>query len=381
VGPFDSKAAVMSNTRYPILVVDDNAMNRDLLSRRLVQQGYRVDVAEDGGTALKMLTKQRFGLVLLDIMMPEMDGYQVLERMKSDAGLRHVPVIVITAVDDVQSAVKCIELGAEDHLPKPFNPVLLRARVGACLEKRRLHEQEEKYREQLEGYNTELEDRVREQVEELSSAQLAAIFAMSKLAESKDPETGAHLERMREYSRVLSGHLSNKSPRHKGVVDDAFVDTIYSASPLHDIGKVGVADHILLKPGKLDPDEWVVMKTHSTIGAETLRAVHEHHPGNDFILMGIDIAECHHEKWDGTGYPNGLAGEQIPLSARIVALGDVYDALTSKRCYKDAFSHERSRDIILEGRGSHFDPAVVDAFLETEGEFVRIRMHYQDPDD
>jgi len=369
----------MGHDNQPVLIVDDNQLNRDVLSRRLVQQGYTVSVAEDGGKALEMLKTHRYGLVLLDIMMPGMDGYQVLERMKSTEALRHVPVIMITGVDDTSSTAKCIEMGAEDYLPKPFNPVLLKARVSACFDKKRLHDQEQQYQEHLQSHNGELQDQVREQVKKLSSAQLATIFAMSKLAESKDPETGTHLDRMREYCKVLSLRLS-VSEQHKSTVDNRFVETIYAASPLHDIGKVGIPDHILLKPGKHDPAEWAIMQTHSSIGAETLRAVHTLHPGNEFIAMGIDIAQSHHEKWDGSGYPFSLSGEQIPLAARILALGDVYDALTSKRCYKEPFSHEKSRGIILEGRDRHFDPSIVDAFLETEDEFVRIRNFHQDPD-
>jgi putative two-component system response regulator len=369
----------VSAMQCAILVVDDNETNRAMLSRRLAAQGYAVTTAEDGPSALRLLQTQPFDLVLLDIMMPGMDGYEVLQRLKQDQLLRHLPVIVITAVDDVDSTVRCIEMGAEDHLHKPFNPTLLRARVGACLEKKRLYDQEQGYRDQLRRHSAELEERVRNQVQEISSSQLATIFAMSRLAESKDPETGSHLERMREYCKTLSQCLST-TDRYGDTVDELFVETIYAASPLHDIGKVGVPDPILLKPGRLTPEEWVLMKTHCTIGADTLRAVHEHHPGNAFIRMGIDIAQNHHEKWDGSGYPYGLAGEDIPLAARILAVGDVYDALTSKRCYKDAFTHEASAEIIVQGRGTHFDPDLVDAFLDNEDEFRRIRSCLQDPE-
>ncbi len=363
----------------PILVVEDNEMNRDMLSRRLIQQGYTVVAAQDGQEALGMLAERRFALVLLDIMMPKVDGYQVLERMRCDQGLRHVPVIMITALDDMDSAAHCIQMGAEDYLPKPFNPVLLKARVQACLDKKRFRDQQEDYQRWLQEQKGALEERVREQVSEIAAAQQAAIFAMSKLAESKDPETGAHLERMRESCRIISEQLA-KTEKYLGTIDECFVETIYAASPLHDIGKVGVPDEVLLKPGKLDAQEWTLMKTHTTIGAETLRAVHAQHPGNDFIEMGIDIAQSHHEKWDGSGYPNGLVGEDIPLAARILPLGDVYDALTSRRCYKEAYTHQKSRNIIHEGSGNHFDPMVVEAFLETEDEFIRIREYFGDPD-
>ncbi|WP_455204124.1 HD domain-containing phosphohydrolase [Kaarinaea lacus] len=360
-----------------LLVVDDNEMNRDMLLRRLQPLGYHVETACDGGQALDKLHGSAFDLVLLDIMMPIKDGFEVLKEMKADGRLKAVPVIMITALDDSASAARCIDMGAEDYLTKPFDPTLLKARIGACLERKRLHDQEVLYRAKIEEYNSQLQDRVRQQVQEISQAQLGAIFAMSKLAESRDPETGEHLERMREYCKVLSDHLS-QLPKYQTIIDNNFISDIFAASPLHDIGKVGIDDRVLLKRGKLTPEEWQIMKLHPVIGAETLKEVDKQHPGNSLIRMGIDIAASHHEKWDGSGYPYGLQGTEIPLVARILALGDVYDALTSKRCYKEAFSHERSRQIVIDSGGSHFDPEVVEAFLATETEFQRIREYYQD---
>ncbi|MGD8638981.1 MAG: response regulator [Gammaproteobacteria bacterium] len=360
-----------------VLVVDDNEMNRDMLVRRLQPLGYQVNVARDGAEAMDTLMAQSFDLVLLDIMMPIKDGFETLQEIKSHNDLHMIPVIMITALDDTASAARCIQLGAEDYLTKPFDPVLLKARVSSCLERKRLHDQERSYRSQIEEYNNELEGRVQQQVQQITSAQLGAIFAMSKLAESRDPETGEHLERMREYCKVVSEHLG-RLPKYQDVIDQEFISNIYAASPLHDIGKVGIVDTVLLKPGKLTAEEWRVMKSHPIIGAETLREVDRQHPGNSLIRMGIDIAESHHEKWNGSGYPYGLKGTEIPLVARILALGDVYDALTSKRCYKEAFSHEKSRAILQEGAGNHFDPDVVEAFLGMENEFQRIREFYQD---
>lgn len=365
------------DTRSTLLIVDDNEMNRDMLQRRLQPLGYKVTMACDGGEALKKLRASDFDLVLLDIMMPVKDGFEVLQEMKRDKVLSTIPVIMITALDDSASAARCIDMGAEDYLTKPFDPTLLRSRIGACLERKRLHDHEEHYRRQIEQYNDQLEERVRQQVKVITEAQLGAIFAMSKLAESRDPETGEHLERMREYCRVLSMQLS-KLPKYRSIIDKDFISNIYAASPLHDIGKVGIDDQVLLKPGALNPQEWVIMKTHPVIGAETLREVDRQHPGNTLIHMGVQITESHHEKWDGSGYPHGLSGTNIPLVARILALGDVYDALTSKRCYKDSFSHQKSRAIVEEGYGSHFDPDVATAFFDTESEFKRIREYYQD---
>lgn len=367
----------MVNGHYSLLVVDDNQMNRDMLSRRLERQGYQVDCAENGREAIAKVAGNPFDLILLDIMMPEMNGYEALETLKQTQSSRHIPVIMISALDDLDSVVRCIELGAEDYISKPFNPTLLKARVSACLDKKRMHDQEEDYRRRIEDQNHLLEDRVQRQVQQITSAQLGAIFAMSKLAESRDPETGEHLERMREYCKILSQQLA-KLPKYANIIDHKFVEIIYAASPLHDIGKVGIPDSILLKNGKLDSEEWVVMRGHTLIGARTLLEVDQEHPGNDLIRTGIAIAGGHHEKWDGSGYPHGVAGEDIPLVARILALGDVYDALTSKRCYKDAFSHAKSQEIILADSGKHFDPEVVWAFQETDAEFQRIREYFQD---
>lgn len=368
------------NPTAKIMVVEDNENNRDLLTRRLERQGHIVDSAENGLIALEKLKKKPVDLVLLDLMMPEMDGYEVLEHMKKDDVLKKIPVVVITAINDMETTVKCIEMGAEDYLPKPFNPTMLKARINACLNKKWLHDREAQYRNFIEDVNRQLGDRVRQQVKQITSMQMSTIFAMSKLAESRDPETGAHLERMREYCKVLAEHLA-KHDDFKSIVDRTFIDNVYAASPLHDIGKVGILDNVLLKNGPLTDEEWVMMRQHPVIGAETLRAVDMEHPGNEFIKTGIAIAEYHHEKWDGSGYPYGIKGTEIPLEARILALGDVYDALTSKRCYKEAFSHEKSRGIITESNGTHFDPAIVEAFLNIEDEFIRIRSFYKDEEE
>ena len=353
-----------------ILVVDDQETNRLLLADFIDALGQESIAADTGAAALEQMRTHSVDLILLDIMMPVMDGYEVLDAMKADSTLRHLPVIVITGVDDIQSITHCIERGADDYLTKPFSPTLLQARINACLDRKRLHDMEIEYK-------SELERRVEEAVRQISSTQLATIFAMSKLAESRDPETGEHLERMREYAKILSLHLS-KHPKFASRIDEQFIANIYAAAPLHDIGKVGIPDRILQKPGRLTPEEYELMKLHPEVGAETLRAVDAQHPGNTFVRMGVDIALGHHERWDGTGYPHGVSGEAIPLAARILSLADVYDALTSKRCYKEAFSHEKSKAIILEGAGTQFDPDVVEAFIAENEAFVAIRKHFED---
>lgn len=360
-----------------ILVVDDNPMNIETIVRRLERDGYCTYQAESGEQAFRILENFEVDLILLDIMMPEMDGYQVLEQLKESDTWLHIPVIMVSALEQEQSVVRCIEAGADDYLTKPVKPTLLRARVNNALNKKRLYDREKQHRRELEMYNTQLMQKVDEQVREITSAQMAMIFATSKLAESKDPETGAHLERMRSFCKILAEYLATTED-FQDLIGPEYAECIYAASSLHDIGKVGIPDSILLKPGKLTKNEWEIMQSHTTLGASTLRAVIEKHPGNSFIRMGIEIAECHHERWDGTGYPYGLKGEAIPLAARILALADVYDALTSARCYKEAFSHEKSRQIIVEGSGKHFDPRVVDAFLNSEDKFINIKKKYAD---
>jgi len=367
----------LMTTSAKILIVDDQEANRSLLSDFISMLGYTPILAENGLAALKHMNDEPADLVLLDIAMPVMDGYQVLDEMKKDARLRHLPVIVVSGVDEMESIAHCIEKGAEDYLTKPFNTTVLRARVKASLERKRLYDQETRYKRLMEEYSTTLAHRVREQVQEISSTQLATIFAMSKLAESRDPDTGEHLERMREYGRLVARHLNAKS-LYPHIVDWSFLENIYAAAPLHDIGKVAIPDRILQKPGELTPKEFDLMKLHTQFGADTLRAVDREHPGNAFVRMGIEIAESHHEWWDGTGYPNGWAGNDIPLSGRILALADVYDALTSKRCYKEAYSHEESKAIIVEGRGTQFDPVLTDVFLAEEKAFLTIGQQFVD---
>lgn len=354
-----------------LLVVDDNDANRDMLSRRLERLGHRVYTAVDGFHALEIMADTPFDLILLDVMMPRLDGYGTLRRIKADVALRHIPVIMISALDDISAIVRCIEMGAEDYIPKPFDPILLKARIGASLEKKHLRDLEVVHRKQIEEYNLHLEDRVREQVSSITLAQMETIFALSKLAESRDPETGAHLERVREYCKLLVVALA-QTDRYALVIDSDFIQNLFIASPLHDIGKVGIPDHILLKPGRYTDEEFAILKTHPAIGAETLRAVNKKNESNTFVKIGIEVAESHHEKWDGTGYPYGLAGDAIPLSARILAVADVYDALRAKRCYKEPFSHEKARAIIIEGSSKHFDPDLVECFLAKEAEFEMV---------
>jgi putative two-component system response regulator len=361
-----------------ILIVDDNELNRSLLASRLRTYGLTTEAVASGYDALDLLQTKPFDLILLDIMMPGLDGCQVLERLRADPRLRRLPVVVISSADQIENVARAIELGADDYIPRPFNPVLLKARVTALLEKKRLHDQDERYRQLVEEHNHQLETQVRQQLRELESANLATIFALAKLAESRDPDTGRHLERVREYCRLLAERLA-RQPKFRQTLTPSHIENIYAASPLHDIGKVGIPDYILLKPGQLTEIEYVTMKTHTQIGAETLRAVDEVYPGNAFVRVGIEIAESHHENWNGTGYPHGLAGDAIPLTGRILRVADVYDALMSRRAYKDAYSHEKTLELITAGRGTDFDPDLYDCFISIESEFKEVWLHFNDP--
>lgn len=228
-----------------------------------------------------------------------------------------------------------------------------------------------KAEEELENYNQRLQQMVAQKVEELTQAQMATIYALVKLSESRDDDTGAHIERTASFCLLLA-KLARNHPHYAGQIDEEFLDSIYKASPLHDIGKVGIADAILLKPARLTPEEFEVMKTHVELGYQTLLRISQQFANNSFLRMGLDITRYHHEKWDGSGYQHGLKGEEIPLSARIMAVSDVYDALRSRRVYKDAYSHEKSRGIIAASGGSHFDPTLVELFLASDGEFSEL---------
>lgn len=357
-----------AQTAHPmadIMAVDDSASNLQVLARMLQEHGYKVRPVPSGALALMAARNAPPDLILLDITMPEMDGYQVCEALKADPELNQIPVIFLSGQAGTIDKIKAFSVGGVDYITKPFQIEEVLVRVETHIKLRRLQQQ-------LEQHNRNLQDMVRDQVREISELQMATIFAMANLAEYRDYETGIHLERVRKYCRALAEQLALDSP-YAHQVDTRFIYTIYETSPLHDIGKVGVPDTILLKPGKLTPDEFDIIKTHVTIGAEALEAVRQQYPKHPFINMGIDIARYHHEKWDGSGYPAGLSGEAIPLAARIMAVADVYDAMSSKRIYKDAVSHEETCRYIREESGRHFDPVVIEAFKQLEAAFYDIR--------
>jgi putative two-component system response regulator len=348
--------------KQTIMVVDDTAENLKLLESMLEGEGYDVRVFPSGAMMLKAAEKAVPDLVMLDILMPDMDGYEVCRRMRSSEVLRDVPVLFLSALTDVKNKVKAFDVGGMDYVTKPFQFEEVKARVKTHLLLRGALQE-------LEGHRSGLEKIVAEKVREISESQLATITALSKLAESRDDETGYHIERTRTFCKILCEYL-RRTPRYENSIDEEYVSDVYNASVLHDVGKVGIPDRILLKPDRLTPPEFDMVKTHTAIGARTLQAAHRRYPRNSFINMGIAIARSHHERWNGNGYPDGLKGEDIPLSARIMAVADVYDALRTKRPYKPAMPHEEVARMLRDGSGKDFDPAVVEAFNATEKDFV-----------
>lgn len=361
-----------------VLIVQASSDRRAGLLDLLHTLGHRPVAVGDADAAREAIDTAIPDLVIVDAALPGEGAATVIRHLTATPAAGGTGSIVLAAAHDIAGASRCMADGADDFLIEPFDPTLLLARINRVIDRRRWRQREADWRGEIDRFAHQLESRVREQVELLTTAQRSTIFALSKLAESRDPETGEHLERMREYCRVLARGLQDHDViGHQ--IDEVFIENLYAACPLHDIGKVGIPDHILQKPGRLSPEEFAVMQRHASIGGETLRAVDRQHPGNAFILMGMQIALAHHEKWDGTGYPIGLMGDWIPLAGRIVAVGDVYDALTSRRCYKEAFTHARSREMIIAEAGRHFDPRVIEVFKRCEDEFIEIARRYADP--
>lgn len=352
-----------------ILIVDNKEPDVILLDCALRNAGYAaVAFTTDPDEVSELYRENRCDLILLDIQMPGIDGFQVMEELNEIEADGDLPALIIAAEPGHKQ--RAIQAGAKDFVSKPFELIEVLTRIHNMLKMRLLSTEKENTGIVVDNLNHDSQKLSRTQSSE-SSAQLATILAMSKLVEARDDDTGKHLDGTRRCCQLLARQLRTQSA-YADLVNDTFINDIFHASALHDIGKVAIPDKILLKPGKLTSDEFTIIKTHTLHGAATLQSVHDQYPQNSFIKMGIQIARSHHEKWDGTGYPDGLIGNAIPLSAQIMALADVYDALRSKRCYKEAFAHKQSRDIIIEGRGKHFAPAIVDAFVKLEPEFDNI---------
>jgi putative two-component system response regulator len=358
-----------SSDKPKILIVDDAPENIQMLMETLKGE-YKIVAAINGQKALQIAAKDPVpDIILLDIMMPGLDGYQVCEKLKADEKTRDIPVIFVTIMTEEEDEQKGLDMGAVDYIAKPFRPGLVKARVRNHLE--------------LKRHRDNLEELVQERTRELVLTQDATINSMATLAEYRDPETGGHIKRTQNYMKALATKLRN-NPKYKAFFDGKTIEQLLKSAPLHDIGKVGVPDNILLKPGKVTEEEFEEIKKHPVYGRDTIFRV-ELELGGDvdqsFLRFAREIAYTHQEKWDGSGYPQGLRGGDIPISGRLMAIADIYDALISKRVYKEPFTHSKAVEIIIEGRGQHFDPDMVDAFLEIEEEFRQIALEFADFDE
>ncbi|MFZ6722253.1 response regulator [Undibacterium sp. Ji49W] len=359
------------NAKQVVLIVDDTPDNISLLSGLLKDQ-YKIKIATNGLKALQIASSLPGpDLILLDVMMPEMDGYETCRRLKADTTTADIPIIFLTAKSQVQDEEMGLRLGAVDYISKPISPPIVLARVATQLNLVRA-------RHLLQDQNKHLESLVQDRTRKLGKMQDAIIMAMASLAETRDNETGNHIRRTQNYVAALARKLQ-KHPRFQAELTDENIELLYKSAPLHDIGKVGIPDNILLKPDKLTSEEFEVMKLHTVYGRETIISVETYlGESNEFLQFAREITYSHQEKWDGSGYPENLAGDAIPLSARLMAVADVYDALISKRVYKPAFSHEEAIDIMRKGNGSHFDPDILEAFLQITDEFNQIAHQFRE---
>ena len=356
-----------------VLVIDDAPDNLALISR-LLKDSYQVRVAQHGEMGLRVaLTSPPPDLILLDTMMPDLDGYEVCRRLKSNPASRAIPVIFLNAQTDLQDEQKGLLLGAVDYITKPISPSLMLARVATQIALKTNVDF-------LRDNNAFLEQEVARRIEDLSAAQDVTILAMTSLAETRDSDTGNHIRRIQHYVRALALALKDH-PRFADDLGPQAISLLFKSAPLHDIGKFGIPDRILLKPSSLSPEEFEIMKTHTTLGFEAIeqaeKALGLQPP---MLRTAKEIVLSHQEKWDGSGYPQGLKGDAIPMSARLMAVADVYDALISQRVYKAALPHDRAVQIVFQGRGSHFDPDMVDAFIGIQDEFQAVAERFADSD-
>ncbi|MEE4254054.1 MAG: HD domain-containing phosphohydrolase [Desulfuromusa sp.] len=355
----------MDSGKKQILIVDDTSSNIDTLIAVLGDE-YDLRVAVDGETALQTLQSDNLpDLILLDIMMPGMDGYEVCSRLKSSSRTRGIGIIFLTALAESSEQEKGLNLGAEDYITKPFDPAIVKARIRTQLE--------------LKGYRDHLEKLVSQRTEELAHAQEATIASMAIMAEYRDPETGGHIQRTKSYVRALALEMRKSNPQ---IINEQMLEILYQAAPLHDIGKVAIPDSILLKPARLTAEEFSIMEKHTIFGSEAIRRTETIHGRNELLRVAAEIAEYHHEKWDGSGYPHGRKGKAIPICARLMTIADVYDALISKRPYKEALEHDMAVKTILEGDGythpNHFDPQVLACFEKIHQQFHAIARKFED---
>ncbi len=347
-----------------VLLVDDEDRNLRLIQAMLAPFDYEVHVAGDGLEALHKAREVGPDLILMDVMMPKMDGFEATRELKQDAALRDIPIIFVTALQDVSDKVKALELGADDFLRKPVEQMELRARVRSLLKVKAYNDHMRDYRQKLEGEIKKKTVALQDALIRLKEASLDTILRLCRAAEFKDEQTGNHIYRVSAYAAHVGRTIG---------LEENTVEMILYAAPMHDIGKIGIPESILLKPGKLNAEEWETMKMHTVIGAQILEGSQA-----DYIKTGRVIALSHHEKWDGSGYPYGLSRNNIHIEGRVTAIADVFDALTSKRPYREPLSLDEALSIIAAGRGSHFDPEVVDAFFKVKQDIFNIKSHFRD---
>jgi cyclic di-GMP phosphodiesterase len=358
-----------------ILIVDDEPINLRLLSEALKTE-YELIAATSGSQVLNQLEQQhaRIDLILLDVNMPGMSGMEVLGHIKAHPTWKDIPVIFVTAMNQEGDEAAGLAHGAVDYITKPISAPIVLARIRTQLTLRSA-------KKALAEQNQILEQRVQARTEEIRYTQEVVINALTTLAETRDQETGLHIVRTQHYVKQLA-EMVRHLPEYRQELNDEAIDAMFRTAPLHDVGKVGIPDSVLLKPGKLDEQEWVIMRSHAALGGDALQKASQlsngKKDGDCFLKYAQEIAYCHHEKWDGSGYPKGLSAEAIPISARLMAIADVYDALISKRCYKNAMTHEQALDIMREGKGQHFDPVMLDVFLEHSDTFLSIANKYKD---
>ncbi|MBS1189782.1 MAG: response regulator receiver modulated metal dependent phosphohydrolase [Rhodocyclaceae bacterium] len=366
--------SITSQPTGTILLVDDDPVNLDILAR-LLRPYYEVLAAPSGERALEVVAgPAKPDLILLDVLMPGMNGYGVLARLREDPATRDIPVIFVTGLDSTADEERGLELGAVDYITKPYRASIILARVHTQLELRRA-------RQWLANQVVYLEAEVARRTQDIQLAQDITIRALAELAETRDSETGNHIRRTQEYMHILAKRLQSH-PRFSAFLTDKVVELLTKSAPLHDIGKVGIPDQILLKPGKLTAEEWRIMKTHCLLGADAIeRAVHEANHSVDFLDMAQQIAHYHHEKWDGSGYPEGRQADAIPVPARLMALADAFDAIVSLRSYKRPVPAEKAKELIARERGHQFDPDMVDAFLASYPDFVAAAQRYNQQHD
>lgn len=365
--------AANAQVKPTVLVVDDTPDNLALMVN-LLSEDYAVKVANTGEQALRLATSgKRPDLILLDIMMPSIDGYEVCQRLKADPHTADIPVIFLTAKVEEVDETRGFALGAVDYIAKPISPPIVLARIRTQLLLKAAADF-------LRDKNDYLEREVEKRTRDVAAIQDVTILALASLAETRDNETGNHIRRTQYYVKALAEALQTHV-RFASYLTERAITTLFKSAPLHDIGKVGIPDRILLKPGPLTPDEFRIMKTHTSIGRDAI-AQAERSLGTEveFLKVAKEIALSHQEKWDGSGYPEALGGDAIPISARLMALADVYDALISRRVYKAPMPHAAAVHIILLGKGSHFDPDIVDAFIRIQHEFIAIAQRYGDAD-